>query len=104
MSSARKLYFEKFTWDLNIGRNCFRDVGLYLIKYRWAINKSLQGVPIEVNEFKIEITLEILGLGDQLDISGKLTHFRVPSTGGGEASPQRFPEKKIKSISNKDLS
>ena len=39
------------------------------------INKSVQGVPIKVNEFKIEIALEILGQGDQLDISGKLRHL-----------------------------
>ena len=74
MSSGRKLYFGKFTWDLNRRRNCFRDVGLHLIKYRWAINKSLQGVPIKGNDFKIKITLEILGPGDQLDIIGKLRH------------------------------
>ena len=51
-----------------------RDAGLHLMKYRWAIinNKSIQGVLIKVNEFKIEITLVILGLGDQLDINGKL--------------------------------
>ena len=71
MSSVRKLYFGRFTWDVN-RRNCFGDVGLNLMKYRWAINKSIQGVPIKVNEFKIEITVEILVLGDQLDIYGKL--------------------------------
>ena len=42
------------------------------MKYRWAINKSTQGVPTKVNEFKIEISLVILGLGDQLYISGEL--------------------------------
>ena len=52
-----------------------RDAGLHLMKYRWAINKSIQAVPIKVNEFKIEITLVILGLGDQLDINGKLRHL-----------------------------
>ena len=52
-----------------------RDAGLHLMKYRWAINKSVQGVPINVNEFKIEITPVILGLGDQLDINGKLRHL-----------------------------
>ena len=31
--------------------------------------------PNEVKEFKIEITLEMLGLGDQLDINGKLRHI-----------------------------
>ena len=40
------------------------------MKYRWAINKFIEGVPMKVNESKIEITLEILGLGDQLDIYG----------------------------------
>ena len=75
MSSGRNLYFGKFTWDLNRKRNCFRDVGLHLMKYRLPINKYLQGVPIKVNEFKIEITLEILGLGDRLDINGKLRHL-----------------------------
>ena len=30
---------------------------------------------MKVNEFKIEITLKILGLGDQLDINGKLRHI-----------------------------
>ena len=75
MSSGRKLYFGKFTCDLNRRRNCFRDVGLHLMRYRWAINKSIQGVPMKVKEFKIEITLEILGLGDQLDINGKLKHI-----------------------------
>ena len=56
MSSGRKPYFGKFTWDLNRRRNCFRDVGLHLMKYRWAIikNKFIQGVPIRVNKFKIE--------------------------------------------------
>ena len=76
MSSARKPWFEKFTWDLKT-RNCFRNVGLHLKKYRCAVYKSihqLQGVPIKVNEIKVEITLEILGLGDQLDIYGKLRH------------------------------
>ena len=52
-----------------------RDAGLHLMKYRWAINKSIQGVPIKVNEFKIEISLVILGLGDQLDVNGKLRHL-----------------------------
>ena len=51
------------------------DVGLHLMKYRWAINKSIQGVPIKVNEFKIEITLVIFGLEDQLDMNGKLRHL-----------------------------
>ena len=58
MSSLRKLYFGKFTWDLNRRRNCFRDVGLHLMKYGWAINKSIQGVPSKVNEFKIDILLK----------------------------------------------
>ena len=31
-----------------------RDAGLHLMKYRRAINKSTQGVPIKVNEFQIE--------------------------------------------------
>ena len=57
--------FGKFTWDLN-RRNCFRDVGLHLMKYRLAINKSIQCVPVKVNEFKTEKTLEMLGIGDQL--------------------------------------
>ena len=48
-----------------------RNAGLHLMKYRWAINKLIQGVPIKVNEFKIGITLVILGLGDQLDVNGK---------------------------------
>ena len=61
MSSGRKLCFGKFTWDLN-RRNSFRDVGLHLLKYRREINKSIQGVPTKMNEFEIEITLEILGL------------------------------------------
>ena len=45
------------------------------MKYGWAISKSLQSVPIKANEVKIEITLERLGLGDQLDINGKLRHL-----------------------------
>ena len=49
--------------------------GLHLMKYRWAIYKSIQGVPIKVNEFKIEITLVILGLRDQLYINGKRRHL-----------------------------
>ena len=36
-----------------------RDAGLHLMKYRWAINKSIHCVPIKVNEFKSEITLVI---------------------------------------------
>ena len=68
----KKLYSGKLTCDLNRRRNCFRDVGLRLMKYRWAIDKSIQGVPVKVKQFKIEITLEILGLGNQLDINGKL--------------------------------
>ena len=72
MSSGRQLYFGKFTCDLNRRRDCFRDVGLHLMKYRWAINKFIQGVPMKVKQFKIEMTFEILGLGNQLDISGKL--------------------------------
>ena len=47
MSSGRKLYFGKFTCDVKRRRTCFRDVGLHLMKYRWAINKSIQGVPIK---------------------------------------------------------
>ena len=50
-------------------------LGLHLMKCRWAINKSIQGVPIKVSEFKIEITHEILCLGNQLDVNGKLRHF-----------------------------
>ena len=54
-----------------------RNAGLHLMKYRWEINKSIQGVPIKVNEFKIEITLVISGLGDQLDITGELRHLET---------------------------
>ena len=50
MSSGRKLYFGKFTCDLNRGRNCFRNVGLHLMKYLWEINKSVQGVPMKVKD------------------------------------------------------
>ena len=64
MSSGRKLYFGKFTFDLNKRRNCFRDVGLHLMKYQWVINNSIQGVPMKVKQFKIEVTLEILEAQD----------------------------------------
>ena len=63
-------------WEIHMGfeqkEKLLRDAGLHLMKYRWVINKSTQGVPIKMNEFKIEITLVILGLGDQLYISGEL--------------------------------
>ena len=45
------------------------------MKCRWAVNKSIQGVPIKVNEFKTEIALAILGLGDQLGINGNCETF-----------------------------
>ena len=76
MSSGRKLNSGKFIWDSEQKEKLLRDAGLHLMKYQWTINKSIQGVPIKMNEFKIEITLVILGPGDQLDdINGKLRHL-----------------------------
>ena len=64
-------------WEIHMGfeqkEKLLRDVGLHLMKYQLAINKSIQGVPIEVNELRS--ALVILGLGDQLDINGKLRHL-----------------------------
>ena len=74
MSSGGKRYFGKFIWDLNRRTNCLGML-VCIMKCRWAINKSIQGVPTKVKEFKIEITLVILGQGDQFDTNGKLRHL-----------------------------
>ena len=68
-------------WEIHMGfeqkEKLPRDADLNLMKYRWAISKSTQAVPIKANEFKIEITLVIWNLGDQLDINEKLRHLVI---------------------------